>query len=130
MLQISFLIIGTLSIFLIFISYNIDVFVDEARREALMLLESMLTNDCLTVVEEGKPVKGLFSAEKLDQIVLDPSCIKYDYGIVEIELLDKSRAPWTINLGLSNKDVKTEPFVVAIDLGAEGVKAGKITVSL
>jgi len=130
MLQIAFLIIGIMSIFLIFVNYNISVFNDEARRESVILLESLLSNNCLTVVRDGRPVKSLFSSEKLDQVVLDSSCIKYNYGKIKIELLDKSKPPWVIDLGSSNKDVETEPFIVAIDLKDEGVKPGKITVSL
>jgi len=130
MLQTAFLIIGTLSIFLIFISYDIDVFNDESRREALLMVEALLTDNCLTVNKNNKPVKALFSAEKLDEVVSDPICLSYDYGIIEVELLDGSRESWVIDLGISNKDIKTEPFNIAIDLGDDGVKPGKIVVSI
>lgn len=130
MLQIAFLVIGTLAIFLIFISYNISVYVDEARREAVILLESLLTDDCLVVEENGKPVKALFSETKLTAAVSNPDCIGYDYGKIEIVVLDGSRQPWVITLGPSDKKVETESFSIAIDLDVDGIKPGKITVAL
>ena len=129
MLQIAFLVVGTLSIFLIFISYDVNVYRDEARRDALLFLESLLTDRCLTVVENNKPVKALFSGDKLDN--LEPDCIHFENATIEIELLDGTKS-WNIDFGpaVPQKDTKTEEFNVAIDMGTEGIKPGTIVVFL
>ena len=129
MLQIAFLVVGTLSIFLIFISYDVNVFRDEARREALLFLEGLLTDRCLAVVENNKSIKALFSGDKLDN--LEEDCIVYENATIQIELLDGTRA-WSIDFGpaVPQKDIKTEEFNVAIDMGAEGIKPGTIVVSI
>jgi hypothetical protein len=118
------LIIGVLSVFLIFIYYNIIVNIDESRREVFILGDTLLSNLCLT---DG--LKGLFSEEKLDQLTADASCLGelnidyiaitiYETGEIwniKIENTNIGRdARFDVNVKLETGETKLAEMVVVI----------------
>jgi hypothetical protein len=127
MIQIALMIVGLLVIFLIFISYNIEVIHSEAKRDTYVLGDYLLASKCLALEEDGNVLKGVFSEEKIEKSESNPSCIKYPYGSIKIELLDKSVEPWLI--GDSEIEGGTE-FIVAIKMKNDEIKTAKMTVML
>ena len=100
LLIISITIVGILSIFFIFIQYNIIIFYEDSHREAVVLGDTLLSHQCLTEIENNYPVKSLFLESKIDDIISgEGECIiNYNKGTIVIELLDKSKPTWTIIL--------------------------------
>ena len=126
LLQTALLVIGLLVIFLIFISYNITVIHSEAKREAYVLGDYLLASRCLVLTDNNNVAKGLLSEEKLD--LIDPSCINYPNGEVEINLTDSTKY-WNITLGPSGKDEKAI-FAVAVKLKIGEIKPATMTVTI
>lgn len=126
LLQIAFLVVGSLSIFMIFINYNFTVYSNEAEREVFILGDALLSSKCLTVTYHDKPVKALFSQDKLD--TLNPLCIEYPKGKINIDLLDNSMN-WEITLSAPSEDEKVS-FDVVVKLNSGDIKPAKMTVSI
>jgi hypothetical protein len=127
MLQIAMLVVGLLIIFLIFISYNIEVFHDEKQRSAYVLGDYLLASDCIAWEDNGNVVKGVLSEGKLDTV--DPSCINYPYGSIEVELLeDIGKGPWVI--GMEDAEGERAVFTVVVKLTNGEIKTAKMTVTL
>ena len=53
LLQMALLVVGVLSIFFIFISYNFTVSSNEADREAYVLGDALLSEKCLTYMSNN-----------------------------------------------------------------------------
>jgi hypothetical protein len=126
LLQIAFLVVGVLSIFFIYINYSFTVASNDAEREVFMLGNSLLSSECLTVIRNGELMKALFSQNKLD--TLDPSCIKYPNGKVNITLLDYSRS-WKIIFSTPTKN-KEAKFYVVVKLDSGDIVPAEMVVSI
>jgi len=130
LLQLAILVVGVLSIFFIFISYNFTVLSNEAQREAHVLGDALLSDVCLTYTSDNKPVKALFTENKLDAAQSDPSCVKYPNGRIDILILDCGGYPncdWSINIG--PHDIGEQAiFHVAVRLDSDDVKLARMTV--
>jgi hypothetical protein len=128
LLQTAFLVVGTLTIFLIFIQYNITIINNEARREAYVIGDSLLGSKCLAETYYNGVIKSLFSEDKINEMSSGSSCIKYIDYEVNITLSDKSKT-WFINLGLPKRGGEAE-FIVAVKMTDGEVKPAKMTVKV
>ena len=130
LLQLAILVVGVLAIFFIFISYNFTVVSNEAQREAYLLGDALLSDACLAHVSDNKPVKALFTENKLDALEADPSCINYPNGKVDILILDCGGLPncdWSIEIGPHGIDEQAI-FHTAVRLNSGDVKLARMTV--
>jgi hypothetical protein len=84
LIQIALIVVGALSIFFTYVTYNIIIRSNEAEREALVLGNALLSSDCLIYSD----TRSLFSQDKLINMGSDPSCLKYPYGSVTVELVN------------------------------------------
>lgn len=84
LVQIALVVVGALSIFFTYVSYNILIKTNEANREATLLGNILLASDCLTYQNNV----GLFEESKLIAMSANSSCLKYPYGSVSIDLVD------------------------------------------
>ena len=125
-LQLGLLVIGCLSIFLTYISYNFVVYGYDLKRESYILGDALLSSPCLTVIENNQSVKALFSESKLDVLEADPSCIKYPNGKIIVTLLDNSKE-WEIILGTFNNR-ESANFTIAVKLNSNDIKTAKMVV--
>jgi len=126
LIQIAFIVTGVLAIFFTYIQYNIFVSQDRAEREAVILGNSLLSDDCLTYSN----TRGLFSEEKIENA--NPSCFNYPYGSVTIELLeDIGIEPWNFEVGEDVKLHGESEIFVAVKLKTTGeIKAAKMMVEV
>lgn len=138
-MKIAIVTIGVLSIFLIFVSYNITVTHSEGKREATVLGDSILSSRCIAVVKNGAAVKSLFSKVKLDSLNATPcttypcvinsqGCIIYPNGKISIMMLDDTiNWGWDLELGSANKGSNID-FTVAIMDESNVIRPAKMTV--
>ena len=126
LLQMAFLVVGTLTIFLIFIQYNITLIQNEARREAFVVGDALLGSKCLAEKYNNYVIKGLLSEEKMNEIKSDTSCIKYIDYEVNITLSDESKV-WFFNLGVPKRGGEAE-FIIAVNLTNGEIKPANMTV--
>ena len=84
LLHLAIIVVGVLAIFFSYIEYNIFIETRESEREALLVGNSLLSNDCLTYAN----TKSLFSEDKLNNIYSASTCLKqqYPYGNITITL--------------------------------------------
>jgi hypothetical protein len=122
LLTIAFTVAGVLSIFFIFISYDIVVQHSAAEREANIVGDALLSDKCLTELDpNGYAIKSLFLEEKLDN--LQTSCIKYYKIKFTIESATKS---WEFEIGTPGEISAT--FDVAIKTLSGEIKPGELIV--
>ena len=98
LIQIALVVVGVLAIYFSYINYNITVDARSAEREALILGNNLLSDDCITY-----GTKSLFSEDKLNNMLLVASCLKkqYPYGAFKVELLDLTKK-WEVGIGSTN----------------------------
>jgi hypothetical protein len=132
MIQIALVVVGVLSIFFIFIQYNIALQYSYARNEALMLGDYSLSSDCLAEAsaETGHIMKAVLSKSKIENY--EDGCIKYPVGYLRITTLDKTFTK-TIIIGQTaseendeedtKKDTGTASFIIALKDGNNIVPA-------
>ncbi len=124
LIQIAIIVVGVLAIYFSYISYNITIDARSAERGALILGNSLLSNDCITY-----GTKSLFSEDKLNDMLSDASCLEkqYPYGAFKVELLDFTEK-WEISIGSTslNREAK---FNVAVEYVTTGeIKPALMTV--
>lgn len=132
LLQIAFIVIGLLTIFLIFIQYSVTVIHNEAKREAYVLGDALLASECLALTNNGNVVKALFSKEKLDIIESDSSCIKYPNVKVDIELINCGTHPncgWSFELNGPYKGEDAN-FILAIKMNDNSIEPARMVVTI
>ncbi len=89
-LSLSIAVVAIFIIFIAFNSYNANVYVNKLKREAMNIGEASLGAPCLVESNAGKPVKALFSQEKITKEksggLKAISCLKYPKKLMlEIE---------------------------------------------
>jgi len=124
-LQLALFIIGVLAIFFIFISYSITVYASDAEKRVFVLGNILLSSPCLT----DSNVKSLFSNKKLDQMVIDSSCINYPDGSVSVTLLDGSTS-WIFNFGTSTLGKKARFAVNVKNMTTSEIKPAEMVVTI
>ena len=113
LIQLALIAIGVLSIFFLFITYNVDVISNQGQREINLLGNTLLSNSCLTDIGDGKPIKGLFLQSKLQACSATP-CINYPEGKITVTLLDGSGQSWSCQLGTKPLAGLNAGFSVAV----------------
>jgi hypothetical protein len=132
LVQMGLLVVGVLSIFFIFISYNFNVLSNDAEREAYTLGDALLSDVNLAYMGNGIPVKALFLESKLNAVEADSTVIKYPNGKIDIVLLECSGNPncdWSIVIGPSSKGAQAF-FYVAIRMNSGNIKMASMTVNI
>jgi len=141
LMKIAILTVGVLSIFLIFISYNITVIHSEGKREAAILGDSVLSSKCICEIKNGSPIKDLFLKSKLDNLiapscasypcVIQQSCIIYPLGRIEISMLESTiNWDWEIELKSPPSKGSDVTFIVAVKDESGVVRPAKMVVSV
>jgi hypothetical protein len=115
LLQIAFIVTGVLAIFFTYIQYNILVSRDVAEREAYVFGDYMLSSPCL-VYSDGMRLKSVFDESRLDSLVSNHDCIRYENYMLEISLLDNSKS-WKI--GDIDDVTGSASFSVAVRMNSE-----------
>lgn len=121
-------VIGLVIIFILFISYNVNLVHGKVEREAYVLGDYLLASKCLAMTENNNVIKSLFSEAKLDMI--NPSCINYAKGKVEINLTDSSDS-WGFELSPGAVYANEKAiFIVAVKMNDGRIKSANMTVTL
>ncbi len=120
------IVVGTFGLFLIFISYEIQVSQSKSGREVVILGNALLSSECLT---EG--VKGVFTEDNLDEMELDSSCFNYPYGNITVNILDSDQS-WNFILGVGgiSEHKVEETFPVMVRLNTNEIERAEMVVSL
>lgn len=131
LMQIGLMVIGLLAIFIIFISYNVNLEHNKSEREAYVLGEYLLGSKCLASTDSsGNAIKSMFNETKLDNIVVDHSCIKYSSGKIEVNLIDLSKN-WVFELKNGATYIgKNATFIVSVKTNAGDIKPAQMTVTV
>ena len=121
-MQIGLMVVGVITIVLMFISYNVNITYDQAKRDSYYLGDYMLGSKCLTMMNGNDVIKSFFSESKLNTIV--PSCISYPNGKVDVDLINCDthiKCHWNFELitGGTYKGAKSN-FTVAVEMNAIG----------
>ena len=98
LITIAIIVVGVLSLYFSFIGYNVTVEARSGERDAVILGNSLLSSKCLIY----ENTENVFSEEKLDDIVVDSTCLtdRYPkYGSAQIKLQDDFTKTWKIILG-------------------------------
>ena len=129
-MQIGLGVIGLLAIFIIFISYNVTLVHGKVERETYVLGDYLLASKCLAETDNSNVIKSLFSEAKLINIdgKVNPSCISYSKGKVEINLTD-STDNWGFVLGPHDIN-ENATFIVAVKMNDGNIKPANVTVTL
>jgi len=133
LMQLGIMVIGILIIFFMFISYNVNVYNEDTERQAYVLGNYLLSSKCLTEMDGNNVIKSLLNETKLNNIVLDHSCINYEYGMVNVSLINCGAPPckWNFELktGATYKG-KSANFTVAIEMNDGSIEPATIMVTL
>jgi hypothetical protein len=134
-IQIGLTVVGILTIFLLFISYNVNLLHDKTEREVYVLGDYLTASKCLVAVDGNNAIKGLLEETDLTAIESDPSCINYPKGMVNISLINcgtHTKCNWNFELSTGSYVGTTANFTVAIEMDAENgsIEPAKMTVTL
>jgi predicted GTPase len=134
LMQLGIMVIGILIIFFMFISFNVNVYNEDTERQAYVLGDYLLSSKCLTEMDNNNVIKSLFSETKLDNIVLDHSCINYENGMVNVSLISCGAHPtckWNFELKPETTYIgKSATFTVAIEMNDGSIEPATIMVTL
>ena len=133
-MQLSLMVVGILIIFFMYISYNVNISNEDLVRQAHVLGDYLLSSRCLTEMDGNNVIKSLFSETKLDNIVIDHSCINYENGNITIKVLNCVSPPtceWNFELkaGATYAN-KNATFIVAIKRTDGSIVPANVTVNL
>ena len=124
LLQIAFIVVGLLAIFLTFVVYNVTIVSDESSRKAFVLGNSIISSNCIT---DGR--KGVFLESKLNTV--NKACFNADEGSITITVLGTGQN-WNFDLGGSDQS-SSPNFNVLVKLDVTGggsVKIAKLVVKI
>jgi len=129
-MQIGLTVLGVLTIFLLFINYNVKIIHNDARREAYYFGDYLLGSKCLALTDNDNVLKSFFSESKLDAVAANPSCIKYTNGMVEIKLLDGTKN-WTFEMIVGGTyKLESANFTIAVEMNDGSIKPAKMGVTV
>ncbi|MBU3904564.1 MAG: hypothetical protein KJ906_00235 [Nanoarchaeota archaeon] len=132
LITIAIAIVGVLSIFFIFIQYNVIICYEDSHKTAVVLGDTLLSNGCLVETDvSGYPIKGLFLESKINSLKTggEGACdIKSDAGTITIQLLENldTENLWIYTIGPSLGRVVSTEKCVAKDATANYVVAIKM----
>ncbi len=133
-MQIAIAVVGILTIFLLFVSYNIKILHSELERETYYLGDHLLGSKCLTLTDGSNVIKSKFSESKLDTIEADPSCINYPKGEVIIELINCGSHPncdWIFDLNpAATYEGQSAIFILAVKMNDGSIEPARMTVTM
>lgn len=121
----ALIVTGVLSVFLIFLYYNIIVNTDKSRRDVFIVGQTLLSNACLT--DDSSRV---FSEEKIKQLSSNPLCLnELNINYITITIPDMVGKTWQIDIG--NSDLERQAtFDVAVKIDTGETKLAKMVVNI
>jgi len=121
LIQVGLVIVGALAIFFTYVSYELTAHTNDARREAYILGNAIMSSDCFT---DG--VKGLLVQSKINNAVV--SCFDYTKGKIQIK---STTVDQTIMFGSgATPNGIEEDFNILIKLNDGSIENGKLKVML
>jgi hypothetical protein len=132
-IQIGLTVVGILTIFLLFISYNLNLLHDKIEREVYVLGDYLTASRCLASIDGNNVIKGLLEEAKLTAIESDPSCINYPNGMVNVSLINcgSGSCKWNFELNPGTTYVgKSANFTVAIEMNDGSIEPATMKVTL
>jgi len=126
LIQIALVMIGALSIYFTYVSYEITVHSNDANREAYILGNALMSSSCLT---DG--TKGLLIESKINSLTPnDPAkCINYPNGNIEIKW-GATTKPIDIGSATAGKSAEFDILIKLDVTGGGAIEEGKMTVSV
>ncbi len=132
-IQIGLTVVGILTIFLLFISYNVNLLHDKTEREVYVLGDYLTASSCLASIDGNNVIKGLWEETKLTTVEHDPSCINYPKGMVNINLINcgtHTKCNWDFEFSTGTYVGTTANFTVAIEMNDGSIEPAKMMVTL
>jgi hypothetical protein len=121
----ALIVTGVLSVFLIFLYYNIIVNTDKSRRDVFIVGQTLLSNSCL--IDDSS---GVFSEEKIEQLSSNPLCLnELNINYITITVPDMVGKTWQIDIGNSDLERQTT-FDVAVKIDTGETKLAKMVVNI
>jgi hypothetical protein len=133
-IQLGLTVVGILTIFLLFISYNVNLLHDKTEREVYVLGDYLMASKCLASIDGNNVIKGLLEETKLTTIESDSSCINYPNGMVNVSLISCGTRPkckWNFEFKPGATYIgKSANFTVAIEMNDGSIEPAKMMVTL
>jgi len=130
-MQIGLMVVGLLSIFLMFINYNVNIVRDETQREAYYLGDYLLGSKCLTLTDSnGNVIKSFFSESNLASAT--STCINYPNGKFNVSLINCGThipCKWGLVLNPSLKGASAN-FTVAVLMNDGSIEPARMMVTV
>ncbi len=133
-IQIGLTVVGILTIFLLFISYNVNLLHDKTEREVYVLGDYLMASKCLASIDGSNVIKGLLEETKLTTIESNSPCINYPNGMVNVSLISCGARPkckWNFEFKPGATYIgKSANFTVAIEMNDGSIEPAKMMVTL
>jgi hypothetical protein len=130
-MQLGITVIGLLSLFLIFINYNVNVTSSDQQRKTYYIGNYMLGSECLSVTDGNNIVKGLLSESKLDASESGDACQKYPNTNIIVSLIGctRSKCSWTVSTS-TPVGLNSASFATAVRMNDGSVQPAEMVVSI
>jgi hypothetical protein len=132
-IQLGLTVVGILTIFLMFISYNVNLLHDKTEREVYVLGDYLIASRCLASIDNNNVIKGLWEETKLTTVESDSSCINYPKGMVNVSLINCGARPkckWNFEFSTGPYIGKNANFTVAIEMNDGSIEPATMMVTL